>query len=187
MLDLLLDSRHRLLLALQQPQRSGGPDPVRLWFIDTWSRFDRTVQRAARQGLFGNRTLEFLSFISAGDALIAFDQAAPALGMRVSAADLRELAHIMAPQLKTDPLIFSFDEDPELQKLFGIRPPIDMPNALSDVPDSDSTPSGAPPRPPLHHLPASIRGHGINGFPGPFGRLDCAAGDSCDAGRDYRR
>lgn len=145
LLDLLLDSRHRLLLALQQPQRSGGPDPVRLWFIDTWSRFDRTVQRAARQRLFGNRTLEFMSFISAGDALIAFDQAAPALGMRISAADLRELAHIMAPQLKTDPLIFSFDEDPELQKLFGIRPPINLPNALSDVPDSDFTPSGAPP------------------------------------------
>lgn len=144
LLDLLLDSRHRLLLALQQPQRSGGPDPVRLWFIDTWSRFDRTVQRAAGQGLFGNRTLEFLSFISAGDALIAFDQAAPALGMRISAADLRALAHIMAPQLKTDPLTFTFDEDPELQKLFGIRPPVDTPNALSDAPDSDSAPSGAP-------------------------------------------
>ena len=147
LLDLLLDSRHRLLLALQQPQRSGGPDPVRLWFIESWSRFDRAVQGAAGQGLFGNRTLEFLSFISAGDALIAFDQAAPAFGMRVSAADLRALAHIMAPQLKTDPLAFSFDEDPELQKLFGIRPPVDTPDALSDAPDSDSGPFGLPPSP----------------------------------------
>ena len=145
LLDLLLDSRHRLLLALQQPQRNIGPDPVRLWFINTWSRFDRTIQRAAGQGLFGNRTLEFLSFISAGDALFAFDQAAPALGMRVSAADLRALGHIMAPRLKTDPLAFSFDEDPELQKLFGIRPPVDTPDALSDAPDDDSVPPGSGP------------------------------------------
>ena len=141
LLDLLLDSRQRLLLALQQPQR-GGPDPVRLWFVDTWSRFDRTIQRAAGQGLLGNRTLEFLSFISAGDALFAFDQAAPALGMRVSAADLRALAHIMAPHLTTDPLTFTFDEDPELQKLFGIRPPADTPGSL---PDNDSAPAGSAP------------------------------------------
>ena len=134
LLDLLLDSRHRLVRLLEQPQPGGGPDPVRLLFIDTWSRFDRIVQRAAERGLLGNRTLEFLSFISAGDALIAFDQAAPALGMRITAQDLRGLAHIMAPSLQGDPLGFSFDEDPELQKLFNIRPPLTTPDALPDGP-----------------------------------------------------
>ena len=70
-------------------------DPVRLLFIDTWTRFDAIVQRAAAHGLLGNRTLEFLSFISAGDALIAFDQAAPALGMRISAQDLPKIKRIL--------------------------------------------------------------------------------------------
>lgn len=149
LLDLLLASRHRLLLALEQPEHGSGPDPVRIWFIDTWGRFDERVQRAAAKGLFGNRTLEFLSFISAGDALFAFDQAAPALGVRISAADLRALAHIMAPDLKTDPLAFSFDEDPELQRLFGIRPPVDTPDALPDRPEGDVAPApSAAPSPP---------------------------------------
>jgi len=150
LLDLLLDSRHRLLRVLAQPQSSGGPDPVRLLFIDTWTRFDAIVQRAAARGLLGNRTLEFLSFISAGDALIAFDQAAPALGMRISAQDLRGLAHIMAPRLRADPLTFSFDEDPDLQKLFGFRAPLTTPDALSDGPDDgpDAAPSAAPPPDP---------------------------------------
>ncbi len=147
LLDLLLDSRHRLLRVLAQPQSVGGPDPVRLLFIDTWTRFDAIVQGAAARGLLGNRTLEFLSFISAGDALITFDQAAPTLGMRISAQDLRGLAHIMAPRLNADPLAFSFDEDPELQKLFGFRAPLTAPDALPDGPD-DAAPDAAPSAPP---------------------------------------
>jgi hypothetical protein len=168
LLDLLLDSRHRLLRVLEQPQSSAGPDPVRLLFIDTWSRFDALVQRAAARGLLGNRTLQFLSFISAGDALIAFDHAAPALGMRISAQNLRGLAHIMAPRLSADPLAFSFDEDPELKKLFGIRTPLTTPDALSDGPDDapDSTP---PPLLPPHD------GHSL-GSPPPMDALARLAG-----------
>ncbi len=156
LLDLLLDSRHRLVQVLERPQPGGGPDPVRLLFIDTWSRFDRIVQRAAERGLLGNRTLEFLSFISAGDALIAFDQAAPALGMRITAQDLRGLAHIMAPRLQGDPLGFSFDEDPELQKMFNIHPPLTTPDALPDGPD-DIPDAGPPPPPPASRRSSASR------------------------------
>jgi hypothetical protein len=155
LLDLLLDSRHRLVKVLAQPQPGGGPDPVRLLFIDTWSRFGRIVQRAAERGLLGNRTLEFLSFISAGDALIAFDQAAPALGMRITAQDLRGLAHIMAPRLNADPLTFSFDEDPELQKLFHIRPPLALPDALPNGPDDAPDLAPSPPEPDGHSAAGS--------------------------------
>jgi hypothetical protein len=144
LLDLLLDSRHRLVALLEQPQPSAGPDPLRLLFIETWSRFDNLVQRAAARGLLGNRTLEFLSFISAGDALIAFDQAAPALGMRITAQDLRGLAHILAPQLRADPLTFSFDEDPELQKLFDIRPPLTTEDAFPLQPETAPDPAAPP-------------------------------------------
>ena len=109
--DLLLDSRYRLVQALAQPQVSTGPDPIRLIFIDEWSRLRAIIQAAARREILGSRALEFLSFVSAGDALFAADQAAPALGMRISEDDLRQLAHIMAPQYAGDP--------PDLQLRYG--------------------------------------------------------------------
>jgi len=115
---LLLDSRYRLVAALANPA-SGGPDPVRILFLHEWRRLGEIIRAAAHRGTLGNRSLEFLSFISAGDALFALDEAAPALGMRISAADLRRLARIMAPGVKTDPLAFSYSEDPELRRMFG--------------------------------------------------------------------
>ena len=116
--NLLLDSRYRLVAALANPA-SGGPDPVRILFLHEWRRLGEIIRGAAHRGTLGDRSLEFLSFISAGDALFALDEAAPALGMRISAADLRRLARIMAPGVKTDPLAFSYAEDPELRRMFG--------------------------------------------------------------------
>ncbi|HUY20641.1 MAG TPA: transglycosylase SLT domain-containing protein [Candidatus Binataceae bacterium] len=133
LLALLLDSRARLVAALENP-RSAGPDPVRLLFLDVWHQLGEIVRAAARRGTLGDRSLQFLEFVSAGDALFALDQAAPALGMRVSADDLRRLAHIMAPQSTADPLAFTFAEDPELQKLFAVKPPIESEGPLEAEP-----------------------------------------------------
>jgi len=140
--DLLLDSRYRLVQALAQPQLSTGPDPIRLIFIDEWSRLRAIIQAAARREILGSRALEFLSFVSAGDALFAADQAAPALGMRISEDDLRQLAHIMAPQYAGDPLIFSYNTDPQLQHLFGFTEPLESPGPL-EAPVADATPPAA--------------------------------------------
>ncbi|MGD0074846.1 MAG: transglycosylase SLT domain-containing protein [Candidatus Binataceae bacterium] len=136
--DLLIDSRYRLVDAIEHPQPSNGPDPVRLLFLDTWSQFVALVQSAAQRGMLGSRALEFLSFISAGDALFALDQAAPALGVRISADGLRRLAHLMAPTYAADPLKFDFDQDPELQKLFGISQPLETAGSLMPAPPSES-------------------------------------------------
>jgi hypothetical protein len=140
LLDLLLDSRHRLVEALGQPQATGGPDPVRIIFIDEWSRLRAIIRSTAQRGMLGDRALEFLSFISAGDALFALDQAAPALGVRISADDLRRLARMMAPEYAADPLAFSFDVDPQLQQMFGVSAPLESPGPL-DVPEDTSSPA----------------------------------------------
>src|SRR5713101_7123498 len=79
LLDLLLDSRHRLVEALGQPQAAGGPDPVRIIFIDEWSRLRVIIRSTAQRGMLGDHALEFLSFISAGDALFALDRPLPPL------------------------------------------------------------------------------------------------------------
>ena len=107
LLEVLLTSRYRLTQALASPPSAAGPDPVRTLFVDSWQKLGLAVRAAARRGQFGSRSLQFLSFISAGDALFALDQAAPALGMRISSDDLRRLAHIMAPDATGDPLEFT--------------------------------------------------------------------------------
>jgi hypothetical protein len=155
LLNLLLDGRYRLAEAIGQPPAPGGPDPVRALFLDQWRRLGSVVRTAAARGQLGDRALEFLSFISAGDALMAFDEAAPALGARISANDLRRLARIMAPQSTADPLQFNYEEDPELQHIFGFTPPPLTPGSVepydSDEPEptSSATPeaSGATPTP----------------------------------------
>ena len=151
--NLLVDSRYRLVQALSHPQPSNGPDPVRLLFLDTWNRFDAIVQSAAGRGVLGNRMLEFLSFISAGDALFALDQAAPALGVRVSADGLRRLAHVMAPKFTADPLKYSFDEDSELRQIFGTAQPLESPGPLEE-PEADVSPGGALQTPTMTPMPS---------------------------------
>ena len=123
MLQILLDSRYRLVQALNNPSAASGPDPVRLIFLDEWTQLHDAVRAAAQRGMLGARALEFMSFISAGDALFALDQAAPALGVRISAADLRRLAHIMAPTATADPLQFNYGEDRDMKKLFAVPEP----------------------------------------------------------------
>jgi hypothetical protein len=139
LLDILLTSRYRLTQALASSPSAAGPDPVRTLFVDSWQKLGLAVRGAARRGQFGSRTLQFLSFISAGDALFALDQAAPALGMRISADDLRRLAHIMAPEATGDPLEFNFAEDPELKRLLG---PTLVP--LTSTPEGSPTISSSP-------------------------------------------
>src|SRR5271154_3634234 len=147
LLQILLDSRYRLVEALSSPQAATGPDPVRLTFLDEWNQLHDAVREAARRGMLGARALEFLSFISAGDAPFALDQAAPALGMRISAADLRRLAHIMAPTATGDPLQFDNHEDPNLKKLFDVPEP---PKSRHPIEEQDVPPS-APVVPPNSH------------------------------------
>ena len=149
LLNVLLDGRYRLAQAIDQPPAPGGPDPVRVLFLDQWRQLRDVVRKAAARGQLGDRALEFLSFVSAGDALMAFDQAAPALGARISAADLRRLARIMAPQSTTDPLQFNYGEDPALQHIFGFTPPPQTPDSVepSDSDEAEPIPTatvGAP-------------------------------------------
>ncbi len=148
LLKILLDSRYRLVQALQHPPENAGPDPVRIIFLDEWRQLHDAVRSAAARGMLGARALEFLSFISAGDALFALDQAAPALGMRISAQDLRRLAHIMAPNAAGDPLRFDYHEDRDLKKLFAMPPP---PESRGPLDTSEDAPPASlrPPAPAL--------------------------------------
>lgn len=157
LLSVLLDGRYRLVAAMNQPPAAGGPDPVRVLFRNQWQKLRDIVRAAAANGELGDHALEFLSFVSAGDALMAFDQAAPALGVRISTADLRRLARIMAPASTVDPLQFNYDEDPELQRMFGLAPPPKTPDAVepSDVSGSEPAPTAAASPAPTSPAPSA--------------------------------
>lgn len=141
LLQILLDSRYRLVQALNNPPAAAEPDPVRVLFLDEWRQLHDAVRAAARRGMLGAHALEFMSFISAGDALFALDQAAPALGMRISAADLRRLAHIMAPGATGDPLQFNYHEDRDLKKLFAVPEPPASRHPTEEMEEKDVPPS----------------------------------------------
>ncbi len=151
LLNVLLNGRYRLAEAIDQPPAPGAADPVRVLFVDQWRQLRDVIRRAAASGQLGDHALEFLSFISAGDALMAFDEAAPVLGVRISAADLRRLARIMAPQSTVDPLQFNYQADPELQHMFGFTPPPQTPDSVepsdTDAGEPIATPSVPAPSP----------------------------------------
>ena len=150
LLAVLLDSRHRLVDALAHPQ-SGGPDPIRILFLDEWQQLGQIIREAAKRGTLGSQALQFLSFMSAGDALFALDQAAPALGVRISSDDLRRLAKMIAANSTADPLQFNFDEDPTLRKMFHVQEPLSSEGPLDTESNlvETATPSASPQASPM--------------------------------------
>ena len=115
---LLLDSRYQLAAILAGDVRTAG-DPVRALFVDAWSEL-RGILTDAR----------YILFLDAGDALAALDQAAPGLGMRLSADGLRQLARALRPDAE---LAYDWTPDPQLGQLFDVRaiPPTEQPPGRS--------------------------------------------------------
>ena len=103
---LLLESRYQLAAILSGEVRTAG-DPVRALFVETWTEL-RGILADARYALF----------LDAGDALAALDQAAPGLGMRLSADGLRQLARTLRPDAQ---LTEGWDVDPQLGQLFDVQ------------------------------------------------------------------
>jgi hypothetical protein len=132
--DVLLDARHDILAALAPPT-PGAPDPVPDLFVRTWERL-APVLRDIAPGLPLETALQYVSFITAADALAALTQMGPQIGLDLSADGLRRLARMIAPATGDDPLTYSLDVDPELRALFGFGPPLPPPE-ISDDPALD--------------------------------------------------
>ena len=134
--DLLLTSRYQILpvLAGEYPRSRG--DPVRRLFVQTWKGLHDIVQEGAQRGLLGDELLRYVGFIEAGDALVALDEAAPGLGIEISADGLRRLARMLRPEAIADPLKYDLDLDPGLRTLFGFPPEIPIEAAPQPAPES---------------------------------------------------
>ena len=133
--DVLIDARFDILEALA-PSAPGAPDPTRALFLKTWEQLAPLVRQAAA-GLPSGTALRYMSFIAAGDALAALDQAGPDIGLDISADGLRRLARIVAPLSTEDPLLYSTAVDPQLRQVVGLGAPLPPPD-LSDAPPDEA-------------------------------------------------
>jgi len=131
--DVLMQARFDILDALA-PSAPGAPDPTRALFLKTWERLSPVVRRMASK-LPGNRGIQLLSFVEAGDALVALDAIGTDVGLDISADGLRRLARIVAPATTDDPLLYTTAVDPELRHLFGFGAPLSPPEIPADAAD----------------------------------------------------
>jgi septal ring-binding cell division protein DamX len=115
LLDILIDSRYRLLDALNQPPDNSN-DAVRHWFIDSWQRLGPVVRSIALQQP-GQEPLLWFSVLTATDALFALDQLGPGIGLDISTNGLRRLARMINATQPQDMLRYGEEIDPELQQL----------------------------------------------------------------------
>jgi hypothetical protein len=118
---LLLDSRYELSGILSGDAPAGG-DPVRTLFLDTWNELRGILADAQRDGALDPSLLRYALFIDSGDALLALEQAAPSLGLTLSADGLRQLARSLRPGDAGDPLAHDWSVDPRLLELFRVAP-----------------------------------------------------------------
>ena len=69
--------------------------------------------------------------------------------MRISTDDLLRLAHMIGPTT-ANPLAFSFEEDPELRKMFHVKEPLasegplDTESNIVETPTATASPSASP-------------------------------------------
>lgn len=130
LLQTLIDARYQIVDALEQPSR--GQDPVRQLFVKSWERLRPVADNVARE-LPGAEAAQVLTFVAAGDALSALDQAGPAIGIEVSADGLRRMARMIAPGATADPLELTPMVDPKLRQLFGFgSPPEERPTPVPE-------------------------------------------------------
>jgi len=146
LLELLLDARYELVLALAEPAPPGGGDRVRALFLRTWARLAPLLRQVDAE-VSAESALRYLSFVAAGDALAALDAATPAFGFELSSDGLRRLARTLAPAASGDPLAHGRAVDPELREIFGFGPPLPPP-APQGPPLETPAPQGAPEPPP---------------------------------------
>ncbi|MEE4277923.1 MAG: lytic transglycosylase domain-containing protein [Halieaceae bacterium] len=143
LLALLIDVRTEVATMLfEAPAAEAQEDPLRLLFLDTWTRLGAILERLPPGD---PEDLDYLlrlsSFIAAGDALALVDELGPAFGVEISRNGLLRLAEILmageGPEALT-PL--PLGEDEVLRSLFGFD---GVPEASLATPATEAAPASA--------------------------------------------
>ncbi|MDO8945901.1 MAG: transglycosylase SLT domain-containing protein [Desulfocapsaceae bacterium] len=157
--DLLITSRYQLLMILTGQTPIETEDPLRLLFIDAWQQLRPIIESSSGEnGLMQKQLLRFMTFINAGDALLALDAAAPGLGIHVTSNGLRRLARMLQPGTGEDPLRFDWQIDPALRDLFQFQPEEPEQKTQEAPPElpQQNPPAELPPETPQQNPPAEL-------------------------------
>ena len=120
--ELLISSRYQLLPILAGDVALETGDPLRALFVDAWQQLRLVIEEAEERGMVQEQPLRYMTFVNAGDALLALDAAVPRLGMQITSDGLRRLARTLQPASTADPLHFDWEVDPALRELFKFEP-----------------------------------------------------------------
>jgi len=137
--DLLISSRYQLLPILTGEVAPDAGDPLRALFVDAWHELRFIIEEAEERGLIQEQPLRYMTFVNAGDALLALDAAVPRLGMQITSDGLRRLARTLQPGGTADPLYFDWEVDPTLRELFKFEPEPAPEPAPEPVPEAAPT------------------------------------------------
>ncbi|MBI5556233.1 MAG: lytic transglycosylase domain-containing protein [Deltaproteobacteria bacterium] len=142
--DLLINSRYQLLPILSGEAPVDSGDPLRSLFVEAWQQLRLILEHAEQRGLTQEQPVRYMTFVNAGDALLALDAAAPSLGMQITSDGLRRLARTLQPEAAGDPLRFDWEVDPVLRELFKFAPePEELPEPEPE-PEPESEPESEP-------------------------------------------
>ncbi len=132
LLGVLIESRQDLIPILTEPK--AGVDPVPDLFVTTWQRLQPVLRRLSEQ-LPPKSALHYVAFISAADALVAFEAIEEQTGFRLNADALRYLARLANPAITVDPLLYDTGVDADLREIFGFGPPLPAMPLLQSLPE----------------------------------------------------
>jgi hypothetical protein len=127
----LLNARQDLLQVLVPPDHE-TPDPVAELFTRTWRQLAPELRRVDAD-LPLSTTLNYLSFITAGDVLTAIQEIGRQTGFELGPDALRHMVRMLLPDENGDPLHYDVAVDRPLRTLFGFGDPIPLSGEFTAV------------------------------------------------------
>lgn len=137
LLDVLLVTRHEFIEELSQ--NPTGEDFVRKQFLWAWEQIAPIFRKHLSKETSA-RSLGYLAFFTASDALAALDELGPALGIEISREGLIRLARLLG-DLPSGTLTYHPAANQRLRQVLGLEP-LPEPPIETQPPQPDSGGSG---------------------------------------------
>jgi len=125
----LLNARQDLLTVLEPPYQ-GAPDPVPELFSRSWHALVPELRKVSA-AMPLSTTMNYLSFITAGDALTAIQEIGRQSGFVLGADALRRMVRMLLPAESGNPLQYDNAVDRPLRAIFGYGDPIPLPGEFT--------------------------------------------------------
>jgi hypothetical protein len=123
--EAFLDSRYELTSTIAR--LGGGQNPVPQLFLNGWQRLSPLMNKALA-ALPQQSQIQYRSFMSAADKLVAVGQPGAQLGLvQISPDALRGMARLLQPS-GGDPLAYNLNVDDALRVLLGFDAPMAAPS-----------------------------------------------------------